>query len=157
MADLKLKVTSKTVRETTRFKAAEAVENRLRTAGNVIVRQIKTNIRNQGMIQSRDLYESIEARIIPFRAGSVTLSVGSFGLAYAHINEFGSNNVTDRMRRAMFARMRENGVPKKPGKNVVVGNSFMARPYIRPALDGHSGQIMALMRDAVREFDLMGE
>lgn len=121
--------------------------------GLLIVAQAKMNIRNQGMIQTRNLLNSIGFRIDK-DDGEFNLVIGAFNNAYAHIVEFGSNNITDRVRRAMFARMREMGILKQPGKGIIQGNVYRGRPFMRPALDGHTRQIMAFLRDAVREFDL---
>ena len=121
--------------------------------GSLISNQAKMNIRNQGMIQTGKLLQSIGFRIDEESDG-FNLVIGSFNNAYAHIVEFGSNNITDRVRKAMFRQMKEDGFSNRPSKGVIQGNVYRGRPFMRPALDGHSNQILAFLRDAVREFDL---
>lgn len=147
------KVSAETIRGTSRLRVDKSIEKAMFKMGLLIVAQAKINVRNQGMIQTRNLLDSIGFRIDKESDGP-ELIIGAFNNTYAHIVEFGSNNITDRVRKAMFARMREMGILKQPGKGVIQGNVYRGRPFMRPALDGHSRQIVAFLRDAVREFDL---
>jgi hypothetical protein len=153
MGSPRIEVSVDAIRSSTRLRAEKSIRNAMFRAGILISNEIKVNLRNNGMIETGKLLQSIGFNI-EGGGDDMTLTIGSFNNAYAHINEFGSNNVTDRMRRAMFARMREEGVPRKPGKNVMIGNTFRGRPYMGPALHGQSDRIMAFLRDAIREFDL---
>jgi hypothetical protein len=153
-SDPRIEITADVVRNTTRLTASKSIEKALFKAGILISAQIKINLRNQDMVETRKLINSIKFRVDK-SGDEMSLVVGSFDNAYAHINEFGSNNITDQSRRAMFAQLRRDSIPKKPGKGVIVGSTFNQRPFIRPALDGHSKQTMAFLRDAIREFDLI--
>ena len=150
----RIEISADVVRDTTRLSASKSIEKALFKAGILITAQAKMNLRNQGMVETRALLKSLGFRID--KSGTeMNLVVGSFDNDYAHINEFGSNNITDRVRRAMFAQLRNSSIPKRPGKGVMNGNMFRQRPFIRPALVGHRQQTMAFLRDALREFDLI--
>jgi len=141
------------IRDRSRIRVDKSIEKVMFRLGSLISNQAKINIRNQGMIQTRNLLQSIGFRIDK-DSGEFNLVIGAFNNAYAHIVEFGSNNITDRVRKAMFANMREAGIKKKPGKGVIQGNVYRGRSFMGAALDGHSRQFVAFLRDAVREFDL---
>jgi phage gpG-like protein len=91
----------------------------------------KMNARRQGIVDRGALINSIRHEF--FQEGDKEgIRVGSFNVKYAAINEFGGV-VTDRMRRAMFASMRRRGGAKRASKNVIRGNRWRPRPYLRPA------------------------
>ena len=82
-----------------------------------------------------------------FRGKSeATVSYGSFGVAYAGMNEFGGP-FTDRQRRAMFAALRRRGSPPRPGKGIIQGGFWRPRPYIRPALIQQRRRILEILGD----------
>lgn len=146
-------VSADIIRGSSRISLDKSIERAMFKMGVLIKNQAKINIRNQGMIQTRELLNSIGFKIEK-NDGDFELIIGAFNNNYAHIVEFGSNNITDRVRAAMFARMREQGISKQPGKGIIQGNVYRGRPFMRPALDGHTRQIMAFLRDAIRQFDL---
>jgi hypothetical protein len=61
------------------------------------------------------------------------LTVSAFGVPYARMVEYGGP-FTDKMRRAMFARLRDMGKPKRPGKGIIRAGHYQARPFLRPAI-----------------------
>jgi phage gpG-like protein len=95
------------------------------------------------------LRESIQYRFAVEGDTSV-LKVGSFGVRYAALHEFGGP-FTARMRRAMFASMRRRGGPERPSKGVIVGNRFRARPYLRPAVESSRDFIVSTLREALKK------
>ena len=94
----------------------------------------KLNVRRLGKIDTGRLINSLRYEF--FRKDQVQgVSIGSFGVPYAAIHEFGGP-FTDQMRKAMFASLARRGRlgAKKPGTPTIVGNQFLAKPYLRPAL-----------------------
>lgn len=101
--------------------------------GMYIATLAKIEARRQGIIDSGRLINSIRYEF--FKQGTRTgILVGSFNVKYAALHEFGGV-FSDQMRRAMFASMRRTG-RARPGanKNVIQGNRFKARPYLRPSV-----------------------
>lgn len=96
----------------------------------------KIEARRKGIISTGRLVNSLRYEF--FRKGSVVgVSIGSFNVPYAAMNEFGGR-VTPRQYRAMMARMGKSGVVRRKGKGVVTGSPekggyWRARPYLRPA------------------------
>ena len=119
--------------------------------GMAISNRAKINIVRQSMVHNGDLLNAIGYRVIS-RAGDRVLQVGDMvGLSYAAIQEFGSDNITDRVRRAMFRRLREEGKIGAANKNVMTGRHFRKRPYLRPAFDASTRDILTVIRDLARE------
>jgi len=117
--------------------------------GLLMTNETKLNLRRQGMVDTGFLMNSIGHVFEKTRDGA-TLKVGSFGVPYAAIHEFGMN-VTERMRRGMFATLRATGkLGKRPSKGVLVGNKFLARPYLIPAFNKHQKRAIKILREAVR-------
>ena len=119
--------------------------------GLVLESEAKLNVRRQGIIDTGRLLNSIRAEFYRKRTSAGVL-VGSFGVPYAAMHEFGGP-FTDVQRRAMFAALRDRGKlgpVREPGKGVIQGNRFVARPYLRPSLlrrrDWIVSQIRALFR-----------
>lgn len=102
--------------------------------GMRLEQETKLNIRKQAIIDTGNLFNSIRYQISQTATG-MRLSVGSFGVRYAKIHEFGYPVMGPRQRAAMFARLREEGKIGRPGKGVVFAGTFRARPYLRPAFD----------------------
>lgn len=123
------------------------VRNALQQVGILISREAAINARRQGMIDSGRLINSIryEFFIENNRQG---IYVGSFGVPYAAINEFGGP-FTERQRRAMFAAMSRRGGSPRPSKGVIMGDHWRARPYLRPAITANTSRIVDILREAV--------
>ncbi len=100
--------------------------------GLYVTASAKIEARRQGIIDSGRLINSLRYEF--FQIGEVQgIHVGSFGVPYAAIHEFGGT-FTDAMRKAMFANIAKRGRKGKPSKNIIVGNRFKARPYLRPSI-----------------------
>lgn len=119
--------------------------------GSILQAEMKLNIGRQGIIDQGGLFNSIRY-IISQKSDGMTLEVGSFGIRYAAINEFGGK-MSKRQVRGMFAGLRERGkIPgRSGGKGIVSVNpdgtgKWKARPYIRPALLKHKNNIIELIR-----------
>jgi len=109
--------------------------------GLLITNETKLNLRRKGIIDSGFLMNSI-GFVLDGNERESSLKVGSFGVPYAAIHEFGMN-VTERMRRGMFATLRATGkLGKRPSKGILVGNKFLARPYLMPAFTKHQKRII---------------
>lgn len=111
--------------------------------GLIVASQTKINIRTQGIIDTGTLLNSIRYELIPDG-----VMVGSFGVKYAAINEFGGV-FTDKMRRAMFAALRERGGKQRlESRGVIKNDKWKARPYLRPAVKKQTNAIVDILRRA---------
>lgn len=119
-----------------------------RRIGVVMVSYAQMNIRRQGIIDTGRLLNSI--RFEPFHSGTVTgIKIGSFGVPYAAMHEFGGV-FTPLMRRAMFANMARRSRPKGKDKNVISDGRFRARPYLIPAIQKAQPLTIDLLREALK-------
>ena len=119
--------------------------------GTVLQAEIRLNIGRKKIIDQGGLLNSIKFQLNQNDQKAV-LEVGSFGIKYAGMNEFGGD-MTQKQVRAMFAALRSRG--KKPnqagGKGIVTiykdqTGYWKARPFIRPAFKKHSSFIVDLLR-----------
>ena len=150
-----LNITADIIRDKSRISVDKSIERAMFRIGSLLKNQIKSNVKSQGLVRTRALFDSIDFRISA-KDGEYDLILGALDNNYAHIVEFGSDNITDRVRRAMFAKMDEDGMPRRPSKGVIIGQTYRERPFMRPAFDQQKGQILAFIRDAAREFDIVG-
>lgn len=116
--------------------------------GFLLEAETKLNVRRKGIIDTGRLMNSIRHEV--YRNGTkVGVRVGSFGVPYAAMHEFGGP-FTDRQRRAMFASLRERGRlgPRRltVDKDVIQGGRFLARPYLKPAVQTHRQRIIEIIR-----------
>ena len=113
--------------------------------GNFLVNRIKLNIRRKKIVDQGQLLNSIRFDIRKNQS-KTTLSVGSFGVKYAAINEFGGD-FTPEMRRAMFYHLRNTGRLNKlrGSKGVIQGDRWKARPYIGPSVRKNQKAIIQLL------------
>lgn len=121
-------------------------KQRLIRIGLLLENQTKINIRRQGIVDTGNLLNSIQSRVVSSQNRAI-ISYGSFGVKYARVHEFGGP-FTDRMRRAMFARLNARGAAPKPGKGIVQGGFIRARPYIRPSIIQQRRRIIEILREA---------
>lgn len=125
----------------------------------VIAARAKANIQSQRIIDQGHLLNSIAYQFYRPSSTGVGIQVGSFGVPYAAINEFGGP-VTERMRRAMFASMRRRGImqpnaaknARRNSKGVITGNIWRARPYLTPAFEASLDMVIDTLADAVANF-----
>ena len=120
--------------------------------GTMLEGEIKLNIRRKKIIDTGRLINSIQ-----WRYTTDGISVGSFGVPYAAIHEFGSKDVKRDQIRAMFASLRDAGKldGERVSKNVVQFSgpaiTFRARPFIRPAVRKKKARIVKIIQDLVRQ------
>jgi hypothetical protein len=119
--------------------------------GILMTAEMRRNIKKKDIRLSNDLWLSIGYNIFK-RGKEMGVEVGSRGIPYARINEFGSRNFTPQMRRAMMANLRRSGrlLGPQASKNVIRGNVYRARPYIRPAMKKHRKRIKKILQGLIR-------
>ena len=119
--------------------------------GILLETEMKFNIRRKQIVDTGRLLNSI--RHVLYRRGESVagVQVGSYGVPYAAQHEFGGP-FTDLQRRAMFASMRRSGKLQRgrASKGVIRGNTFVARPFLRPALATHRQRILEIFTTFVR-------
>ena len=112
--------------------------------GMLLESQAKLNARRKAIADTGLLINSIKYDIVDKNGGAV-IQVGTPGIKYGMINEFGGP-FTDEMRKAMFASFRDRGKGKRASKGVIVGKQWLPRPYIRPALVQQRDRIIDILR-----------
>jgi len=122
----------------------------LKHVGNLIVLEAQKNIRKKNIVDTERLLSSLRAIITDRGTG---LRVGT-DVVYAQFHEKGSTAVTDDQRKAIFARLREEGKLGKPSKGLLSGGNFTARPYLGPAVDKVLGKND--INKIIREFLILG-
>ncbi|MEY2859126.1 MAG: hypothetical protein RLZZ74_3439 [Cyanobacteriota bacterium] len=115
-----------------------------------VMYKAKLNVRRYGMIDTGRLVNSIRYEF--YRKGrSYGVRIGSFGVPYASINEYGGA-FTESMRKAMFANLKERGRLGKGSPNkapTIQGNYWRPRPYLRPALESEKDFIVEQLAKAL--------
>jgi hypothetical protein len=104
--------------------------------GLLLENQVKINIRQRKLIKTGYLLNSISHRLLS-RGDSLEVQVGSFGVTYAKVHEFGFDGQVD---------VKEH---KRLGRPVRAHSRHMkiiARPYVRPALEKQSKNIVNILR-----------
>lgn len=118
--------------------------------GNVLEAQMKINVKDQGLIDTGNLREKIKHRVTQTKDSAV-VEVGSFGVPYAAVHEFGYRGPQNVPAHQRFMS-RAFGRPMKNPREVNISahirqQNIPARPYIRPAFQKHSNFIIELLRD----------
>lgn len=136
-----------------RFKRFQGDSPELHSAltliGLLITSRAKLNVRRMGMIDTGRLINSLRYEF--YKTNQVQgIKIGSFGVPYAAIHEFGGP-FTERMRRAMFAELARRGrlTKDRQSKGVVRGDFIRARPYLRPALVSTRPYTLSILREAL--------
>lgn len=117
-------------------------------AGTLLMSEMRIQAGRQKIINSGRLLNSIS-----YEVSGDTLTVGSRGIRYAAMNEFGGE-MTPQQVKAMFYYMRlGGGRTPRPSKGVVTvrkdGSGFWKeRPFIRPALKKQRENIVKILREA---------
>jgi hypothetical protein len=107
--------------------------------------QIRLNIRKEGIIDQGALFNSIDWKLGTTTDGAF-LEVGTYGIKYAAMNEYGGK-VSKEQFRAMFAAIRQrHGKDKRPSKGIIKNGYWRARPFIRPALRENRAYILDIIR-----------
>lgn len=118
--------------------------------GSVLQAEMRLNIGRHKMIDKGRLLNSIKYEIKQ-SGDTAFLSVGSYGIRYAAMNEFGGAMSRAQVR-AMFVSLREeNGKVKRAGKGIVTINRdgsgwWRERPFIRPAIIKHREFMLDMLR-----------
>lgn len=126
-----------------------------------IVLQLRANRQWRGGL----LANSIRYNFVEGDPGTTVLEVGSYGIKYAAINEFGftfSGEKLKRMRRYWFARLAraENNVAKGKGKTIpkkyriakkgrfsLSTGIYRASPFLRPAFLKYQNSIVKVIQE----------
>lgn len=118
--------------------------------GIMLETEIKFNIRRKQIVDTGRLLNSIKHELY-IKGTTAGVQVGAFGVPYAAQHEFGGP-FTDHQRRAMFASLRRTGKlqRQKANKGVIRGNTFAARPFMRPAVRVLQPRIIDILRSYVR-------
>lgn len=113
--------------------------------------EIKKNVQKKGIIDTGALLNSIGFQF--FRDGELSgVKIGSFGVPYATINEYGGTLSPAQVKEA-FARMRQRrGKRNDRGKGILSINSdgsgkFKARPFLRPAVTTQRTRVVSILRE----------
>jgi len=131
----------------------KSIDNALLRIAMMVIAKAKINVRRHRMVDTGRLINSLRWEL--YRNQDVKgVYIGSFGIKYAAMNEFGGL-VDERQRRAMFKAFSMRGGPPRPSKNVIEKSGsewrWRPRPYLRPALKQSKEYIMETIRDMMRE------
>jgi len=112
-----------------------------------IIAKAKMNVRRKRIIDRGHLINSLSWEL--YRTGKTYGSfIGSFGVKYAAMNEFGGP-VSRKQMRAIFASMQRRTI-HLPSKGVITrrgaGYWWRERPYLRPAVIESKNYIMETLR-----------
>jgi hypothetical protein len=124
----------------------EKINMALTKISMMIIAKAKIKIRQKRIVDRGHLINSMRWEL--YRSGNVYGSfIGSFGVKYAAMNEFGGI-VTQRQFRAMMAALADR--PRLPSKGVVVRAGaawrWKPRPYLRPAVIESQRYILETLR-----------
>ena len=114
----------------------DKVKTALLKISMMIIAKAKLKARQKRIVDRGTLINSLRWEL--YQAGDTQGAfIGSFGVKYAAMNEFGGV-VTERQRRAMMAALSQRGGARLPSKGVIMkhGGSWRwkPRPYLRPAV-----------------------
>lgn len=117
---------------------------------NLLEAESKSNLTDEGMVDSGALRLSINASVKTLGPAKYQAAAISKGIPYAAIHEFGGD-FTWEMHKAMMWTLSKTGkLGKKGSKGVVLGSSWprylKARPYLRPALVDNQEKILKMLR-----------
>ena len=130
------------------------VRQALTRIGTVLAAEMKMNAQRKKIVRNGGLINSIKYEVT--QSGSEAfVSVGSFGIKYAAMNEFGGQMTRAQVRR-MFVELKLEGKLNKSrvkgsGKGIVTVNAdgtgyWEPRPFIRPAMKTHAQFIIDTIR-----------
>lgn len=115
----------------------------VRAGGHAMEAQIKINIRSQGLIDTGNLINSIQVRDVKESGQGAECTVGSAGVIYAAIHEFGGTILPKRAKMLSW-------ISKRTGERIFAKSvTIPARPYIRPAVDEHKQDFIGAMEAAI--------
>lgn len=129
-----------------------AINQALLRIAMMVIAKAKINVRRHRMVDTGRLINSLRWEF--YRQGDTEgVYIGSFGVRYAAMNEFGGE-VSERQRRAMFAALGSRKI-RLPSKGVIrksgAGWRWKPRPYLRPALKESQQYIIETIREYLRQ------
>jgi hypothetical protein len=136
-----------------RFKPSDkTIDTALLRIAMMVIAKAKTNVRRWRMVDTGRLMNSLRWEF--YRNNDEKgVYIGSFGVKYAAMNEFGGE-VSERQRRAMMAALSRRGGPPVRGKQIVTKSGsewrWKPRPYLRPALLQSKQYITDTIREVLR-------
>lgn len=124
------------------------IKNAMLRIAMMIIAKAKINVRRHRMVDTGRLINSLRWEF--YRQGDTQgVYIGSFGVKYAAMNEYGGK-VTERQRRAMFAALK-NRAPRMSRPRVIIKSGsewyWRPRPYLRPALKDSQKYIIETIRE----------
>lgn len=117
--------------------------------GSMLVTETKKAIVRQGVVDTGRLLNSITFMIENY-PNAIVLKIGSVGIPYAAMHEFGGIMRPDMMR-AMFASLSSRGLlSRNRDKNVITKGIMRSRPYLRPTIAANRQRILRELQDFVK-------
>jgi len=111
----------------------------------IIAEHARNNVLDQELVDTGDLYDSIEAYKINQWSAGVKVSV-----VYGAVHEFGLERqpITPKQRRFFWAKFKETGESMWKALALSETYTIPARPYLRPAIDENRQETLrAIMRE----------
>lgn len=128
----------------------DQVKSAFTKIGLILQSQIKLNIRQQGLIDTGTLLNSIRYEFTT-EGGRYGIQIGSYGVKYAAAHEFGKKGIvqvrahTRTITNAFGRRIAPTVVSVRPhGMDM----NIRSRPYVRPAINKQKGNVIDLIRAA---------
>lgn len=151
-----------------RFEKLEpSIRKALTIIGADLQREIVLQLRSNRQWRGGALANSIRYEFVDGEADTTVLEVGSYGVKYAAINEFGftfSPEKLKRMRRYWFARLaraetnakrgKTRTIPKKyrtsaKGRFSLSTGIYKASPFLRPAFLRYKNSILKVLQEQI--------
>ena len=131
-----------------------AVQVALTRAAFLITNQAKINIRQQRLIDTGRLLNSVRHEFFRTEEGQ-GVRVGSFGVSYAAIHEFGFQGSVrvrghTRLMTKAFGRVLQKPVVARVSPHVRQMR-MPARPYLGPAFERHKDRVAEIISEALRK------
>jgi phage gpG-like protein len=124
-----------------------SIKNAMLRIAMMIIAKAKINVRRHRMVDTGRLINSLRWEF--YRQGDTQgVYIGSFGVKYAAMNEYGGK-VTERQRRAIFAALKDRA-PRASKRVIIKSGSewrWRPRPYLRPALKDSQKYIIETIRE----------
>lgn len=129
--------------------ASEVLDDAVMAAARLGERFIKDNIRDQKLIDTSNLVNSVSAQLDTISNTVATASVGPRGVVYARIHEYGG---VIKAKNAPYMVFQTSDGAWHSVKSVKIP----ARPYLRPAFDEHGDDMleagMIIFRNRMAKF-----
>lgn len=135
-----------------RFKPGDTrIREALTRIGILLESQMKLNVRRNRLIDTGNLINSIRYQL--FQRGDIKgVEVGSFGVPYASVHEFGFRGVQSvREHTRTVTQAFGRSIPPRTAQVRSFSRTMhiRARPYMKPALRQHKNRITDILRQMV--------